>query len=69
MSLLGIIKSEDLMNELTARIEDQLHDPEPQYDGVLSFLSRDELDTLCSELMLAMSRARSLAASARKDGN
>jgi hypothetical protein len=65
--MLDIIKTEDLLDELAKRCSDQLLDPEPQYDGVLSFLNREELDELQNELILASTRAKSLAKSWRKD--
>ena len=50
MQSLSLIKTSILMQELINRISDQLSDPEPQFDGVLSFLTEDELDWFMGEL-------------------
>ena len=44
------IKTEALIDELVNRCSDQLMDPEPMYDGILSYASREELTTLMDEL-------------------
>ena len=55
------IKTEALIKELIDRCGDQLHDPEPQFDGVLSFLTRKEIedfmDNLHEVLMLRKEKA------------
>jgi hypothetical protein len=51
-----IIKSEVLIKELIDRCGDQMGDPEPQFDDVLSFLSKDEIDWLMGELSSALSK-------------
>ena len=43
-------KTEALIDELINRCSDQLMDPEPMYDGILSYTSREELTTLMDEL-------------------
>jgi hypothetical protein len=48
---LNVVKSDELLKEITDRIGDQLADPEPQYDEVFSHLSADELDWLLGELL------------------
>lgn len=65
--MLKLIKTEELLDELAKRCCHQLLDPEPHYDGVLSFLNREELDELQSELYLASTRAKSLAKKVRKE--
>ena len=52
------IKSEALIKELLDRCGDQMGDPEPQFDDVLSFLSVDEIDWLMGELSQALSRRK-----------
>jgi len=47
---LSNIKTEALIDELVNRCSDQLMDPEPMYDGILSYVSREELTTLMDEL-------------------
>ena len=58
---MNLIKSDSLINELIERCGDQLHDPEPQFDGVLSFLTRKEIedfmDNLHEVLMLRKEKA------------
>jgi hypothetical protein len=44
------IKSEALVQELLDRCGDQMGDPEPQFDDILSFLTVDEIDWLMGEL-------------------
>jgi hypothetical protein len=44
-----------ILMELRNRINDQLSDPEPQYDGVLSEMERD--DVLLLELILQKLKA------------
>jgi hypothetical protein len=44
------IKTEALIVELIDRCSDQLLDPEPTYDGILSFVAREELETVMDEL-------------------
>jgi len=44
------IKTEALIVELIDRCSDQLLDPEPMYDGILSFVAREELETVMDEL-------------------
>jgi len=51
------IKTEALLTELIERCGDQLGDPEPMYDGILSFLTESELDWLMGECSEAMKRA------------
>ena len=51
------IKTEVLLNEIIDRCGDQLGDPEPQYDGILSFLTESELDWLMGECAEAIKRA------------
>ena len=48
------IKTEALVQELINRISDQLQDPEPQYDGILSYLDKEELDTALDELIVLL---------------
>lgn len=48
---LHLIKSDSLLNEMVDRISDQLQDPEPQFDSLLSFLTRSELDELQATLL------------------
>ena len=48
------IKTEVLVQELINRISDQLQDPEPQYDGILSYLDKEELDTALDELIVLL---------------
>ena len=47
---LTLIKTESIIEELLKRCEDQLHDPEPQFDSVLSFLTQGEIDDLIGSL-------------------
>lgn len=65
---LSNIKTEALLTEIINRSSDQLGDPEPQYDGILSFLSDEELDWLMGECSEAITNAqeRSKNASPRK---
>jgi hypothetical protein len=51
------IKTEALLTEIINRSSDQLMDPEPQYDGILSFLTESELDWLMGEASTAMDKA------------
>lgn len=60
---LGHIKTESLMEELLNRCGDQLGDPEPQYDGILSFLTNDELDWLMGELSEGLTKSKERASS------
>ena len=48
------IKTEALVQELINRISDQLQDPEPQYDGILSHLDSEELETAMDELIVLL---------------
>ena len=48
------IKTESMVKELIDRISDQLRDPEPQYDGVLSFLSEIDLENVMDELQVLL---------------
>ena len=50
------IKSEALIKELLDRCGDQLGDPEPQFDDVLTFLTPDEIDWMIGELSSALSK-------------
>jgi hypothetical protein len=52
------IKSEALVRELLDRCGDQMGDPEPQFDDVLSFLTVDEIDWLMGELSSALSKRK-----------
>lgn len=47
---MNLIKTSLLIKELMSRAADQMHDPEPQFDGVFSFLTPDELDTFMDEM-------------------
>lgn len=58
---LGQVKTESLMEELLNRCGDQLGDPEPQYDGILSFLTNDELDWLMGELSEGLTKSKERA--------
>ena len=61
------IKTEALVVELIERCSDQLLDPEPTYDGILSFVSREELETVVDELRdLLRDRKISLRSEERK---
>lgn len=44
------IKTEALIVELIDRCSDQLLDPEPMYDGILSFVAREDLENVMDEL-------------------
>ena len=44
------IKTEALIVELVDRCADALLDPEPMYDGILSFVAREELEAIMDEL-------------------
>jgi hypothetical protein len=48
---LNVVKSDELLKEITDRIGDQLADPEPMYDEVFSHLDPDELDWLLGEIL------------------
>jgi len=52
------IKSEVLIKELLDRCGDQMGDPEPQFDDVFSFLTKDEIDWFMGELSSALSRRK-----------
>ena len=52
------IKSEWLIKELLDRCGDQMADPEPKFDDVLSFLTPDEIDWLMGELSAALSKQK-----------
>ena len=56
MSLTNI-KTEALLSEIIDRASDQLADPEPMYDGILSFLTESELDWLMGEASAAIDKA------------
>jgi hypothetical protein len=60
LSFLPYIKTELLIQELVNRCSDQLFDPEPQYDGILSFASREDLETIMDELVYVLGRRISL---------
>ena len=51
---LNLIKTEELLKEIIDRGSDQLLDPEPQYDSILSFLTRDEIETLMDECGMSL---------------
>ena len=51
---LNLIKTEELLKEIIDRGGDQLLDPEPQYDSILSFLTRDEIETLMDECGMSL---------------
>jgi hypothetical protein len=55
------IKSEVLIKELLDRCGDQLGDPEPQFDDVLSFMTKDEIDWLFGELSTALDKRKERA--------
>ena len=55
---LTLIKTESLIKELLNRCSDQLHDPEPQFDSVLSFLTQDEIDDLIGSLGDTLSKQK-----------
>jgi hypothetical protein len=48
---LTVVKSDELLKEITDRIGDQLADPEPQYDEVFSHLDANDLDMLLGEIL------------------
>ena len=52
------IKTEALIVELIERCSDQLLDPEPMYDGVLSYVSREDLENVMDELQNIMPSRR-----------
>ena len=47
---LSNIKTEALIIELIDRMADQILDPEPMYDGILSFVAREDLENVMDEL-------------------
>jgi hypothetical protein len=55
---LHIVKSEELIKELLDRCGDQMADPEPQFDSVLSFMTKDEIDWLMGELHNALDKRK-----------
>ena len=67
------IKTEALLQEIINRCMDQQQDPEPQYDGILSFLTESELDWLqgecCSAIDKAIERTESVRVSNRRRSN
>ena len=48
------IKTEALVQELIDRCSDQILDPEPMYDGILSHLDKEELETAMDELIVLL---------------
>lgn len=50
------IKTASLIQELIDRITDQLDNPEPEFDDVLSFLTKDEMDWFMGELIENLDR-------------
>lgn len=52
------IKTEALMQEIIDRCSDQLADPEPQFDDVLTFLSAAELDWVMGELSDSLAKRK-----------
>ena len=64
------IKTEALIVELIDRCSDQLLDPEPMYDGILSFVAREELEAIMDELQdLLRDRRISLRSEERETVN
>jgi hypothetical protein len=53
-----IIKSEVLIKELIDRCSDQMADPEPQFDDVLSFMYKEQIDKLIHELSTALDQRK-----------
>lgn len=54
------IKTESMVKELIDRMADQILDPEPQYDGILSFLDQQQLETAMDELQLLLPETNKL---------
>jgi hypothetical protein len=67
------ISTQALMQEIIDRCMDQQQDLEPRYDGILSFLTDDELDWLqgecCSAIDKAIERTESVRFSNRRRSN
>jgi hypothetical protein len=55
---LNVVKTEELIKEIMDRCSDQLEDPEPQFDDVLSFLTVAEIDWFMGELSESMNRRK-----------
>ena len=51
---LSNIKTEALAQELIDRMSDQILDPEPMYDGILSFLDQKQLEDAMDELQVLL---------------
>ena len=44
------IKTEALVIELIERMSDQILDPEPMYDGILSYIEKQDLESTMDDL-------------------
>ena len=47
---LSNIKTEVLIIELIDRMADQILDPDPMYDGILSYVEKQDLETVMDDL-------------------
>ena len=47
---LSNIKTEALIIELIDRMADQILDPEPMYDGILSYVEKQDLESMMDDL-------------------
>lgn len=47
---LSNIKTEALAIELIERMADQILDPEPMYDGILSYVEKQDLENMMDDL-------------------
>ena len=47
---LSNIKTEALVQELIDRMADQILDPEPMYDGILSYIEKQDLESTMDDL-------------------